>query len=185
MQPLTNHVRGLMKKKIAYSLVLTGFMLLSSTASTYAQFLNLNLNVEPELKTQSVQPVDFSSFSLNDGVEKIDVTDERSGIFSIYGYAQQQVHVFLETPEKLTHTLQSREELPVNLQAAYNNFGENDPVNVIPFEEGSADFKIHENADIQTKTRSETYIYIFGEINVENSIPGNYAGEAVLKIEYE
>ncbi len=153
------------------------------------QFLRISMEVESELRTQTVQTLQFGDLYQNAGPVQVAMGEGNMGIYSISGNPTQWVRVTLDTPELLRHADRSLgDSLEISIQAAYANQGANRVEDAQLFSNGEAQFQMMQNAATLTSTQMmrdvTTYIYLFGEISVGNVEPGLYDGQIVMQVEY-
>lgn len=154
-----------------------------------AQFLRISMEVESELKTQTVQTLQFGDLNQNAGAVQVSMGEGNMGIYSISGNPIQWVRVTLDTPELLRHADRSLgDSLEISIQAAYANQGANRVEDAQLFGNGEAQFQMMQNAASLTSTQRlrdvTAYIYLFGGISVGNVEPGLYDGQIVMQVEY-
>lgn len=153
------------------------------------QFIRISMEVEPELRTQTVQPLQFGELYQNSGPVRITMGESNMGIFSISGYPMQKVHVSLQPPDHLQHADRAlSDSIAINLQAAYANRGVNRIEDAVLFQGNQVQFQMLQNATplsaIELMRDVTAYIYIFGNLSVGNIAPGAYDGELVMQVEY-
>tara|TARA_R110000868_G_scaffold304437_10_gene565151 strand:- start:26124 stop:26660 length:537 start_codon:yes stop_codon:yes gene_type:complete len=160
---------------------------LSSTAN--AQFLSLQLKIEPELSTTVEQELSFGTLVSNSGEKNINLGDLNTGIFVIRSYYTQNLFLSLTYPESLRHINPAiNEEIPVSLSIAYNNSLNKSPRGAILLPQNKGNVSVIDRLEISGVPKeiwSELYIYVFGTIDVGNIPTGEYAGEVTLYIEYD
>lgn len=149
----------------------------------HAQFINLQVKVEPELSATVEQPLDFGTQVTNSGQTAINLGDLNMGIFSIRAFSNQLVFVELEYPDYLSLT-DGNDTIPMYLELSYNNSNENVYANARPLPENNGLIKISEH-DNSEGLWSILYIYVFGSIDVGNVANGLYTGDIVLSVDYE
>ncbi|SMO82094.1 hypothetical protein [Gracilimonas mengyeensis] len=154
-----------------------------------AQFVNLQIRVEPELSAEVQQELDFGTQITNSGRSQIGLGDVNMGIFSIRAYYTQNVYLNLTFPDALIHSNPAiDQEIPMELSISYNNSGLNRPSESTPLPSEGGLVAIHENTTNLTSTSDiwkEMYIYVYGYIDIGNIPNGEYTGDIVLTVDYD
>lgn len=153
-----------------------------------AQFINLQIKVEPELSATVEQDLDFGTQVTNSGRTEIQLGDVNMGVFSIRAFHTQNLYLTLQYPEQLINENPAVDDnIPIELDMAYNNRGNNNPANASFLPDNSGLVSIHENtqAEFDGKVWKQMYIYIFGAIEVGNIANGVYTGDIVLSVDYD
>lgn len=153
-----------------------------------AQFVNLQITVEPELSATVEQDLDFGTLLTNSGRTNISLGDVKMGVFSIRAFHTQNIYLSLEYPQHLINSdTKIEDRIPLELSISYNNSGENLPANskVLPDNEGF--LTIHERtaASVRNDHWKELYLYIHGMIEVGNIAHGVYTGDIILSVDYD
>ncbi|MEX0647093.1 MAG: hypothetical protein WEA56_12015 [Balneolaceae bacterium] len=151
-----------------------------------AQFINIQIDVEPEVETIVEQSLDFGQVISGSGLQQIAPGDASMGIFKLNALRTQKLLVSLEPDEVLTHANPAvTASIPINLQAAYTNNGISDVRNSVPLN------SLYENIIVEgppanpRSTWSAVHIYIYGSIDIGNTPAGIYRGQVVLTVIYE
>lgn len=153
-----------------------------------AQFINLQLKIEPELSASVEQDLDFGTLISNSGRTEIQLGDVNMGVFSIKAFHTQNVYLNLEYPDVLRHDNPAvRDEIPLQLSMSYNNTGNNSAANSTSLATNNGFVSIHEDTDLETRNDiwKQMYIYVYGAIEVGNIPNGVYTGEIVLSVDYD
>ena len=177
-------LRFLMTKRFIYILLL----FISLSPLTQAQFINLQLKIEPELSTTVEQDLDFGILVSNSGRTEIQLGDVNMGVFSIRAFHTQNVYLDLQYPEVLRNENPAiSEEIPLQLSMSYNNTGNNNAINSTPLTQNNGLVSIHENTELENQNDiwKQMYIYVYGAIEVGNIPNGVYSGEIVLLVDYD
>lgn len=162
------------------------FLLLFLPGLAAAQFLNIQLDVEPEVETIVEQPLDFGQLVTNSGRQAINIGDVNMGVFKLRTLRTQQLILQLETDSELIHSDSGvQQTIPIELQASYTNNGVNDYRTSTPFGENMQDVVIEGTPENPQTTWSGMYIYVYGSIEIGNVPAGTYQGEIVLTVIYE
>jgi hypothetical protein len=152
------------------------------------QFINLQLKVEPELSASVEQDLDFGTLVANSGRTEIRLGDVNMGIFSIRAYHTQNVYIMLNYPDALSNNAAGTEaEIPLELNMAYNNTGNNNALNSEILPTNSGFVSIHENTEIENRNDiwKQMFIYVYGALDIGNIPNGLYTGEIVLTVNYD
>ncbi len=158
--------------------------------SVLAQFINLQIRIEPELSATVEQELDFGTFAINAGEQFIGVSDVNAGIFSIRAYYTQNVFIELVLPPELTHINPAiSDAIPIDLQIAYNNKGNRSSGDAVVLENNQGLLPINEYGELITSNSpeiwKEMYLFVFGSIYVNDIASGIYESDIVLSIEYD
>ena len=153
------------------------FLLGSITSPLHAQFINLQLKVEPELSATVEQNLDFGTQVTNSGRTTVQLGDVNMGVFSIRAFHTQNLYISLQYPD----------QFPLELDMAYNNQGTNDATNANLLDANRGLVSIHERtqAEFDQEIWKEMYIYVFGAIDVGNIPNGVYTADIILTIDYD
>ena len=153
-----------------------------------AQFINLQIKIEPELSATVEQDLDFGTLISNSGRSEIQLGDVNMGIFSIRAYHTQNVYINLLYPDALLNENPAFEDdIPLELTLAYNNSGVDNALNSTPLDANNGFVSIHENTDLDDSNDiwKQMYIYVYGAIDVGNIPNGTYTGDIVLTVDYD
>jgi len=170
----------------SFSWCLIIFVTVLNSTNLQSQFINVQIELEPELETVVLSKLNFGDIILNSGEKQINLGDPNMGIFSITAINSQIVRFNLDSPKTLKHLNPSiASTIGIELSAAYNNSGINNPENATPFNNENIFVKVNENA-LKDRFEWETvYVYIYGLIDVGNVPLGIYEGQIRLTIDYE
>ncbi|MEX0845417.1 MAG: hypothetical protein WD022_09040 [Balneolaceae bacterium] len=168
--------------------ILTLIFILGITSSAQAQFINLQLRIEPELSATVEQDLDFGTQVTNSGRTEIQLGDINMGVFKIRAFHTQNVYLNLNYPNVLENNEPGIEaEIPMGLSMSYNNSGVNLPANssLLPADGGLV--SIHERTELENRNDvwKEMYIYVYGYIEIGNIPNGIYTGDIVLSVDYD
>lgn len=153
-----------------------------------AQFINLNINIEPELSVTVEQNLNFGTLVSNSGFYTIPLGAVNAGVYSIRAYHTQNIYITLNSPDFLINeSANSTDRIPISLNAAYNNSGINNQKLAIPLEGNSGYFPVHNpsSSSLKSDIWQALYLYVYGTIEVGNISNGTYSGEVVLYLEYD
>tara|TARA_R110002096_G_scaffold39845_4_gene108681 strand:+ start:4280 stop:4807 length:528 start_codon:yes stop_codon:yes gene_type:complete len=169
------------------SIFLALFFLVVNT-STSAQFINLNINIEPELSVTVEQNLNFGTLVANSGLHNIPLGAINSGVYSIRAYHTQNIYITLNSPDFLINeSSNSTDRIPITLNAAFNNSGVDNQKLATTLENNTGYFPVHKpsSSNLKTDVWQALFLYMFGTIDVGNIANGIYSGQVVLFIEYD
>lgn len=153
-----------------------------------AQFINLQLRVEPELSATVEQNLDFGTQVTNSGRTAIQLGDINMGVFSIRAFHTQNLYLTLQYPDELvSENPDIDDQIPLDLEMAYNNTGANNSANATILDNNNGLVSIHQRtrAEFDEEIWKEMYIYVYGAIEVGNIPNGTYSGDIVLSVDYD
>lgn len=158
--------------------------------SLEAQFLNLQIRVEPELSATVEQNLDFGNIVTGTGQSVINLGDVNMGIFNIRAYYTQNVFITLDTPDALYHQNPSvADNIPISLSIAYDNSATPSASNATLLNNNQGFLAIHSQTEFENINQAEVWqnleLYVYGYIEVGNVTNGNYSGQVVLNVEYD
>ncbi len=154
--------------------------------SIAAQFLNIQLDVEPEVETLVEQPLNFGEVITNSGRQVINLGDENMGIFRINALNAQHLILQLQSDEQLVHTDEEIEQaIPIEIEASFTNNGENDYRTSTQLDQNFSDITIEAPPQNPEAVWSAMYLYIYGSITIGDVPAGTYRGEIILTVIYE
>lgn len=168
--------------------ILSLFFTLIFSSLTSAQFINLQLKIEPELSATVEQDLDFGTQITNSGRTEIQLGDVNMGVFSIKAFHTQNVYLTLQYPEVLESGNPSNEaEIPLELNMAYNNSGQNSVNGAAILSNNNGLVSIHEDTRLESQNDiwKTMYIYVYGAITVGNVPNDVYTGDIVLSVDYD
>lgn len=161
-------------------------LILLFSSYSIAQFINIQIELEPELETRVLSKLNFGDIIINSGSKNINLGDPSMGVFSITAINSQIIRFNLESPKTLKHLNPDiKTTIGIDLSASYNNSGVNDPRNSTPFSEGNVYLQVNKNARRDLFEWQTVYVYIYGFIDVGNVPLGVYEGQLRLQIDYE
>ncbi|MEX0680851.1 MAG: hypothetical protein WD097_05670 [Balneolales bacterium] len=180
-------VAGTIRKHRLRCVVLLWIAIMPGLAS--AQFLRLTLEVESELAAEEVSPLRFGEVMPNTGVIRIPIGDPDMGTYSISGPQNLMVNLSVDLPENLEMTGETVFQVPAMLEVAYANRNENNVDHAIPISGGEVKFQLREDgASVvrgQPAPSATAFIYVYGEVIVDEIPPGIYNAEVNIEVEYE
>lgn len=155
-----------------------------------AQFLHFEMNIEAELGVEVLQNLDFGTALANSGPQTVTLGDPGTGIFSISGSQSQSVIVSIDAPDALSPADPDHaDKIPLTLDLAYNNRGNNDFAQALPISGRSIRFPLTSMARQDTKAKglvtNAAYIYVYGSLFIGDVPEDTYSGDITLAVEYE
>lgn len=156
------------------------------TGSASGQFMNIQIDIDPEVDTVVEQTLDFGQVVTSSGQMDIKLGDSNMGIFKISALRAQRLLISLEHSSELRSVSSSNvATIPFDIQASYTDFGVNDYRQSIPLSSTIEEIFIEGPPANPNATWSSAYIYIYGSLDIGN-IPGDvYVGKVQLTIVYE
>lgn len=175
---------------IKWSAILSTLIVCLFTTQIQAQFLNLQIRVEPELSAAVEQDLDFGDIIVGTGQSFINLGDINMGIFNIRAYYTQNVFVTLDTPTALLHQNPAvLDEIPISLSIAYDNATNPSALNATILNQNQGFLAIHSETEYEDLNQAQVWqnleLYVFGYIEVGNIADGNYSGQVILNVEYD
>lgn len=158
------------------------FIFLTGMEMSYAQFIDLELDIEPELQAETELSLNFGDLFSNTGLNEIQFGDSNMGVFSITALENNELLVSLVMPDSLTHSNPAiRDYIPLDLYVRYG-FERNNYQNTEILGSTLSSLVVEENTEVGPWTR--LYLFVYGSIEVGNVSQGTYSGEILLTIEY-
>lgn len=160
-----------------------------SHTTVYAQFVNVDLEIDPEIKAVVINPIEFPEVVINSGRVSIGLGEPTMGVFGITAFSTQTISIQITYPDYLSSNSGSENDrIPIEINSYYNNRGNNDYRSALPLENNTGVISILDSEEYLKNPNSywETlYIYLVGAINVGNISEGNYFGDIQLVVEYQ
>lgn len=164
--------------------VLLALLLTTAPSLLSAQFLNIQIEVEPEVEATVERSLNFGSILTNSGMINFPLGDPDIGVFGIRAVQTQRMLIEMDVPDYLEHSeLDAR--IPVGLELAVNRFGVNDPGSAVRITDENREVTVSTPPDQPAQEWSYAYLYVYGWIDVGTVPPGIYTGDVVLNIEYD
>jgi len=147
-----------------------------------AQFIDLNLDVEAEVTVHTEQSLNFGTLIANTGTHTVDLGNPNMGIFSIKALENQEILIELDEPDELQHNdPEIDDSIPLKLFARYGySFSRYQQSNLLPGR--VANILMEENP--APGPWNVLYLYIYGNIEVNDITDGVYTAQIVLNVEY-
>lgn len=170
--------------------IVTGFslllLILVLPIESGAQFLNIQIDVEPSVDTVVEQRLDFGQMIAGSGLQEIPLGSPNMGVFHIRALRTQRMLISIDADPALVHSNPNiNTSIPMEIFANYTNDG------IDNFRVSSALSDELEMIIIETPDNnpddiwSGIYIYIYGSIDLKNVPLGTYSGNIVLTVVYE
>jgi len=154
--------------------------------SLQAQFLDIQIDVNPEMDTRVIQPLNFGQLMTGTGYHQIQLGSPNMGIFHVRALRTQRLLLNLSADNELEHNNPEIEAtIPIELYANYTNFGIDNYRQSTQMGSFLEDIVIEGPPNNPEAAWSGLYIYIYGNIQLGNVPSGLYTGEIVLTIIYE
>ncbi len=172
-------------RRFILSLIL---LILASYQNLAAQFINLQIRIEPEITAKVEQNLNFGELVIGSGEKYIGLGDLNMGVFSIRALYTQSIYLSMETTDALVHTNPFiADQIPIDLSIAYNNRGNNNANRSMQLTEDLIYLPVYDNPEILKPTQvwQELYLYVFGTIEVGDVATGEYFSELTLVIQYD
>ncbi|MEO1022472.1 MAG: hypothetical protein AAFW89_07995 [Bacteroidota bacterium] len=157
------------------------------TGTVNAQFLNLDLRIEPELRAEVVKPINFGIVISNSGETKIELGEPNMGIFVLTSFRNQRITVDFNTPNALAHTNPEIEDI-IDIKLEYSYVvGEDDYRRSQPVQAETVTLipNSTKNSSRSSDIWESIYFYVYGSLNVDAIPNGEYLGNIVMNIDYE
>lgn len=167
-------------------LAVTICLCLSGNEISRGQFINIQIEVEPQVDTTVEQPLDFGQAISGIGLQDIPLGSPSMGIFQIRALRTQRILLSIDIDDELVHEdplIDAR--IPLNLNASYTSTGQHDPVNSTPLDSDLQAVIVNPPAQNPNAVWSSIYVYIYGSVNIAAVPVGTYRGEILLTIVYE
>jgi len=149
---------------------------------SYAQFIDLNLNIDSKLTASTEQPLDFGTLTTNSGRQAIDLGSLKMGIFSITALEHELLLVNLDKPRELHNENNAvKATIPIRLFSRYG-YSSRKYRDSYPLSETTNTIKVQPNPD--PGPWNTIYIFMYGSINIGDIPDGVYSNNIVLDVEY-
>lgn len=170
--------------------IITGLTLLllflSQPTESQAQFLNIQIDVEPSVDTVVEQQLDFGQMISGSGLQEIPLGSPNMGVFHIRALRTQRMLISIDADPALIHANPNiNASIPMEIFANFTNDG------IDNFRTSNALSDQLETIIVETPdnnpdaTWSGIYIYIYGSIDLRNVPLGTYSGNIILTVVYE
>jgi len=151
-----------------------------------AQFLNIQIDVEPSVDTVVEQRLDFGQMVAGSGLQEIPLGSPNMGVFHIRALRTQRMLISIDADPTLTHSNPNvAVSIPMLIYANYTNNGI-DNFRISNALSDQLETIIVESPDNNPDAMwSGIYIYIYGSIDLRNVPLGSYSGNIILTVVYE
>ena len=155
-------------------------------AETNAQFLNIQIDVEPSVDTVVQQRLDFGQMIAGSGLREIPLGSPNMGVFHIRALRTQRMLISIDADPALIHANPNiNATIPLEIFANYTNDGI-DNYRASNALSDQLEMILVETPDNNPDAMwSGIYIYIYGSIDLRNVPLGTYSGNIVLTVVYE
>lgn len=160
----------------------------SAVQELNAQFINLQIRIEPEITAKVEQNLNFGDLVIGSGIKRIGLGDLNMGVFSIRALYTQSIYLSIRASDALVHTNPLiNDQIPIDLSIAYNNTGDNNANRSVELTDDLIYLPVYENLSNPNPQTvwQELYLYVFGTIDVGEVAMGEYATDITLIIEYD
>lgn len=148
----------------------------------HAQFIDLQLDIDPEITAQTEQPLNFGTVMTNSGRQMIELGSVNMGIFSITALENQLLLLTLDKPTELQHSDSDVDEvIPLELFSRYGFSAENHE-DSYPLPDAASTIKVEPNPE--PGPWNSIYLFIYGAVDIGDVPDGTYDNEIVLSVEY-
>lgn len=156
------------------------FLLLTTAAR--AQFIDLSLNIDPKLTTETRRSLQLKSLPINSGQHNINLGDPAMGIVGITALEYQSLLLGLEIPHHLKHADDTiTHTIPIQLSTRCG-YSVNDIPNSSTVSNNWNQILIKSNS--KPSPWNTIYLFIYGSFTVADIPKGLYQNKMVVKIEY-
>lgn len=152
------------------------------TSPSVAQFIDLQLDIDPEITAQTEQPLDFGTITTNSGRNMIELGSVNMGIFSITALENQLLLVTLDKPTELRHSNSDiNETIPLELFSRYG-FSAQNHEDSEPLPDATSTIRVEPNPE--PGPWNSIYIFMYGAVDIGDVPDGTYDNEITLSVEY-
>ncbi|MGM0547600.1 MAG: hypothetical protein ACQEST_12870 [Bacteroidota bacterium] len=152
------------------------------TSPSAAQFIDLQLDIDPEITAQTEQPLDFGTITTNSGRNMIELGSVNMGIFSITALENQLLLVTLDKPTELRHSNSDiNETIPLELFSRYG-FSAQNHEDSEPLPDATSTIRVEPNPE--PGPWNSIYIFMYGAVDIGDVPDGTYDNEITLSVEY-
>lgn len=165
---------------IALIFTLLGFQ------SAFGQFMNIEINVQPEVETSVNQSLDFGQIVAGAGLQDIPLGSPSMGVFQIRALNAQSLIISLEPVSELLHEeLGEMAAIPITLRASYTQNGVDNYRQSRPLDGYMEYITLEPPPQNPGSAWSSIFLYVYGSIDLGIVPAGVYTGEIVLTVIYE
>lgn len=172
-------------KKLIVSLIVL-FLPILIGEGVNAQFLDIQIDIEPKVDANVEQSIDFGQIITGAGRQEIPIGSPNMGVFQIRALRAQRLMISVDIDSELVNNDPLVDAtIPVYLSATYTADGVNDYRGSIAFDSNLETVIVNPPENNPNAVWSSIFIYIFGEVDVGNVPIGLYNGEILLTIIYD
>lgn len=176
--------KGIKEKFLFFILLIT--FAFSIVYDGQAQFINIEINIEPQVNATVEQSLDFGEAISGSGMIEIQMGSPQMGIFQIRALRAQRILLSIEIDEDLIHENPNIDaRIPMNLSAGYTNDGVNDVRQSLPFDSELQTVIVNPPPQTPNAMWSSIFVYVYGSLDIRNIPIGTYDGQVLLTIVYE
>lgn len=151
-----------------------------------AQFLNIEIEVEPSVDATVEQRLDFGQLVAGGGLQEIPLGSPDMGVFHIRALRAQRLLISIDAESELIHENPNiNASIPLQIFGNYTNDGIDNFRNSNALTDELEMIIVEPPPGSPDSVWSGIYIYIYGSIDLRNVPLGIYAGDIVLSIVYE
>lgn len=153
-----------------------------SARTARAQFIDLQLDIDPKITAQTERPLNFGTLMTNSGRRMVELGSLNMGIFSITALENQMLLLTLDKPAELRHDNPAIDDIiPLELFSRYGYSTQNYE-NSYPLPDATSSIKVEPNSE--PGPWNSIYIFMYGTIEIGDVPDGTYSNEIVLSVEY-
>ncbi|MDZ7757835.1 MAG: hypothetical protein U5K35_15645 [Rhodohalobacter sp.] len=179
-------MKGSNKNSKELTLIIFGIFIWLLPMSGISQSLNVQIDVNPEVQTTVERNLDFGQVITGMGLQSIPPGSNNMGIFRVRALRTQRVILQMDADEALLHENPDvLDSIPIDLQAAYTNFGMEDFELSTPLSGIGESIVLETSMNNPSSEWSSLYVYVFGNVDIGNVREGVYTGEVILTVIYE
>lgn len=169
-------------KRFVPTLFLGITIIFLAAAPGYAQFLNLELEIDAKLTAQTEQSLNFGTLQTNSGHQNISFGSTNMGIFSITALENQVLLITIDKPTHLNHSNPSIEDqIPLNIFTRYGYSAQD-------FQNSQQLIQSTQSLQVETNPEpgpwNSIYLFIYGSVDIGNISEGVYSNNIVLDVQY-
>lgn len=140
--------------------------------------------------------LDFGELVPNEGEKQIKLGDPEMVVIPITGVSYMAVLITISPDDHLVHLQDAENEIPLTINAAYANRGDDNIAHAELVEGNQVVFPLRQRKDGPpqppptpphegyTPAEETAYLYIYGSLNVGNVSVGEYMGNVNVTVEY-
>lgn len=160
------------------------FVFLITALPASAQFIDVNLRLEPQIIAAVERPIRFGTVISGSGLRRVELGEQDMGIFVVEGLNGQEILVQINSSEQLISDPNDPDApmIPIDLNIRNGKYLDN------PFDSDLINLNTPtvlsiDNPESDAPT-GRTFFYVYGSINVGIIPAGTYTGSVVLNVSY-